>query len=76
MTSALLISKKSIPLFGLRQRIERLGLGDAELHYWVIEPGQRCPFGIQLVQQWLEFVLTWEEVKDDVEFFTNQIQGC
>jgi hypothetical protein len=31
--------------------------------------------GIQLIQQGLEFVLTWEGVKDDVEFFPNQIQS-
>jgi hypothetical protein len=46
--------------------VERLILGDAELHHQVVEPRQRSLLGVQFIQQWLEFVLTWERVKDNV----------
>jgi CopG family transcriptional regulator/antitoxin EndoAI len=46
----LIISKKSLPLFGLRQWVQRLILGDAELHNQAVQPGQSYPLGVQAVQ--------------------------
>ena len=43
--------------------MERLVLSDAELHDWVVGPGQCRSFGVQLVQQWLKFILIWERSK-------------
>ena len=43
--------------------MERLVLSDAELHDGVVRPGQCRSFGVQLVQQWLKFILTWERSK-------------
>jgi len=62
----LTISKKSIPLFRLCQWVERFVLSNSELHHQIVEPGQRRVFGVQLVQQRLEFVLTGKRIKDDV----------
>lgn len=54
-----------IPLLA-QLRMKRLILGDAELHDQVVEPRYCRSFGVQPVQQRLEFLLTWERVKDNV----------